>query len=162
MNNNIQRSVAAMTVAALLAGTVAVGTAQAEEPFGSSVIAVANINSEIDRLQSKLPTDLQDAFTELSNEEDLTEQDQIEILRILANESDEQESQTRGKVGAVAKALRVVSKIFKGAKWIARLAGYLDDASNWSQGKIRDFLISVGVNSSTANTVARIVIGILL
>ncbi|MBT1178628.1 hypothetical protein [Bifidobacterium vespertilionis] len=106
--------------------------------------------------------DLQDAFTELSNEEDLTEQDQIEILRILANESDEQESQTRGKVGAVAKALRVVSKIFKGAKWIARLAGYLDDASNWSQGKIRDFLISVGVNSSTANTVARIVIGILL
>lgn len=33
MNNYIKRSVVAMTIAALLVGTVAVGTTQAEEPF---------------------------------------------------------------------------------------------------------------------------------
>ena len=39
---------------------------------------------------------------------------------------------------------------------------FLDDVENWSEDKIAGFLENQGVSSSTAHTVAKIIVSILL
>ena len=119
-------------------------------------------DTELHGLMSRLPIRLADAFSAASAEERLSEQEQIDVLHILLDDSEAQGPQTRGKASLVAKALKVVAKIYKGAKWLNKLSGFLDNTSNWSKSKIKNFLVKLGVSPSTAENVANLVINILL
>lgn len=169
MNNHSTRSTAIMRFAAIItaaaalsAGAIVVGSAQAAEPTAQTIASTSQSSMEIHELMSRLPVGLADTLSSISAEENLSEQEQIEVLHLLLDDSETEMPQTRGKVALVAKALKVVAKIYKGAKWLNKLTGFLDNASNWSKSKIKNFLISLGVSSSTAENVANLVIGILL
>lgn len=145
--------------ATLITGLSLPAIASATEPVTGETVAVsATMNS--DALLSSLPPDVRDAFTDLCATGLLSKTEQYEVLQQLVDAT--AGPQTYSKLSAIKKAVSVISKIFKGVKWLDKFTGFLDDVENWSENKIAGFLENQGVSSSTAHTVAKIIVSILL
>lgn len=134
----------------------------ASEPVSLAVPKPATSISyqNMDQLLRQLPETEQSEFTEAMASANVPVTTQYDILQILTGNEDR--PMTRGAVGNVAKALKIAAKIFKGAKWLGKLSGFLQKPENWAANKIEQFLRQQGVNANTAHTVAKLLASILI
>ena len=162
MKNNSTRFIAILAAAATLAtGASFATTASAAEPVTSQVNLSMDVTDMTDdMLLGMLDPEIRSAFDDLCASGLLSGQERHEVLEQLVESTTG--PQTYSKVSAIKTVLKVVSKIFKGVKWLDKLTGFLDNVENWSEDKIAGFLKDQGGDSSTAHSVAKIIVGILL
>ncbi|GEM_PF-695682 len=158
-NAGIQTLAVIATCATLLSGgTVAVASEPVPGAVPESTVSISR--QEENQLLRQLSEEERSEFIAAMASANVSSATQYEILQILTDR--ENKPMTRGAVGNVAKALKIAAKIFRGAKWLGKLSGFLQKPENWAANKIERFLRQQGVNANTAHTVAKLLASILI